>query len=441
MTKIALVGAGSTSFGSGMILDLVAHADRLGAATVALHDVDQAALDTMLAAARRLAAAAGATGLHFEATTDLRAALEGAGFVIVSVAVDRLATWQRDWEIPRRHGVRQVLGENGGPGGLSHTLRSVPLMLGVARVIEAVAPDALVLTFTNPMSRVCLALSQATRLRVVGLCHQIGAAYRIAGQVLGLVADEHEARARSHWLHEQLAITAAGINHLTFIQDMRDAQTGADLYPLFRERMAAMPAEFEPLSRRVDAAFGLFPATGDGHAGEYLSFAWETSALTGYDFAGRAEHAAAQRAQLAAVAQGHAPATPYLGQQSGERAVPIICATLADQHAYELAVNVPNRGSLAGVPDWAIVEVPAVVRAAGVTPLRVAPLPAGITALLAQQIAVQERAVTAALHGDRQAALQALLLDPVIDSHTSAVALLDELLLAHAAYLPQFARA
>ncbi|MBU6334988.1 MAG: alpha-glucosidase/alpha-galactosidase [Chloroflexi bacterium] len=441
MTQIVLVGAGSTSFGSGMILDLVAHAEQLGTATIVLHDVDAAALDTMLSAARRLATAAGAAGLRFDATTDLRVALQGAGFVIVSVAVDRLATWRHDWEIPRRHGVRQVLGENGGPGGLSHTLRSVPLMLGVARVIEEVAPEALVLNFTNPMSRVCLALSRATRLRVVGLCHQIGAAYRIAGQVLGLVADEHEARERGHWLHEQLAITAAGLNHLTFIQDMRDAHTGADLYPAFRERLAAMPAGFEPLSRRIDAAFGLFPATGDGHAGEYLSFAWETSPLTGYDFTGRAEHAAAQRAQFEAVARGQAPVAPYLGRQSGERAVQIICATLGDRRSYELAVNVPNHGSLAGLPDWAIVEVPAVVGAAGVTPLRIAPLPAGITALLAQQVAVQDRAVAAALHGDRQAALQALLLDPVVDSHATATALLDELLGVHAAYLPQFARA
>jgi alpha-galactosidase len=439
MTKITLIGAGSTSFGWGMVLDLVAHAGQLAGSTVTLNDVDAGSLDGMLGAARGLARAAGAD-LHFEATPDLRAALDGAQFVIVSVAVDRLATWQRDWEIPRRHGVRQVLGENGGPGGLGHTLRSVRLMLEVARMIEEVAPGALVLNFTNPMSRICLALSRATRLRVVGLCHQIGAAYRIAGQVLGLVADEHEARARRDELHHALDIKAAGLNHLTFIYDMRDGRTGADLMPTFLARLAEMPPAFEPLSRRILDAFGMFPATGDGHAGEYFGYAWETSAERGYDFAGRAAHAAQEHARLADMAAGRLPFAGEIGRTSGERAVQIIGAVLHNANQFELAVNIPNGGCIAGLPDWAIVEVPGLVSGAGVSGLHVPPLPPGVLALLAQQIAVQDRAVEAAIHGDRQAALQALLLDPTTTSYAESLAILDELLAAHAAYLPQFAR-
>lgn len=436
-TKITLVGAGSASFGLSTLLDLIAHADALRGGTVTLTDIDPESLDLMLNVARVFNREAQA-GLIFEGTPDLYAALDGAEFVIVSVARDRMETWQRDWEIPLRHGVKHVLGENGGPGGLSHTLRSVQLMLEVAEVIEEVVPSALVLNFTNPMSRVCLALTRATVLQVVGLCHQIGAGYRIVGQVLGLVSDPAEARARSEMLHHKLDIKAAGLNHFTFIYDLRDNETGEDLYPEFAERLAAMPPDFEPLSRRLFDAFGLFPATGDGHAGEYVSFAWETSDLRGYDFAKAIEWNEAMRAKLREVAAGNVSAAEYIGRTSGERAVQIIDAVLHNKNQFELALNIPNNGCIPGLPEWAIVEVPGVVSGAGVHGLQVPALPAGITALLAQQVAIQDLAVEAALNGDRRAALQALLLDPVVSSYEAAVKILDELLDAQAAYLPQF---
>lgn len=439
MTKITLVGAGSTSFGPGMLLDLIAHADELAGSTVVLVDVNDESLKLMIDVAHEMNTRAGG-GLNFEATTDLRTGLEGAAFVIVSVAVDRLATWKKDWDIPRKYGIQQVLGENGGPGGLSHSLRSIRVILEVARIIEEVAPDALVLNFTNPMTRVCLALERATTLTCVGLCHQIGAGYRAAGQVLGLVRDEAEARAKQEMLLRRLDIKAAGLNHISFMYDLRDAATGEDLYPAFRERLAAMPPAFEPLSRRVMDAFGLFPATGDGHAGEYFSFAWETSAMTGYDFEGRTKVVDDLNADLRRFAAGERSVEQQYPRTSGERAIQIITAMLRNKNQFELALNIPNHGCIPGLPDWAIVEVPGVISAAGVSGLHVPALPPGITALLAQQVAVQDRVVEAAIQGDRQAALQALLLDPVVQSYDAAVKTLDELLEVHASYLPQFAR-
>src|SRR5688500_2696970 len=165
MTKITLVGAGSASFGLGMLLDLAAYGDELAGSTVVLSDVDGASLDLMLQIGRILNRQA-KCDLRFEGTTDLNAALDGAEFVVTSVAIDRAATWQRDWEIPLKYGVKHVLGENGGPGGLGHTLRSVRLMVDVAKRIEAVAPDAWVMNFTNPLTRVCLGLTRATSLKV-----------------------------------------------------------------------------------------------------------------------------------------------------------------------------------------------------------------------------------------------------------------------------------
>jgi alpha-galactosidase len=145
--------------------------------------------------------------------------------------------------------------------------------------------------------------------------------------------------------------------------------------------------------------------------------------------------------KLRQIAAGQLTAEEYAGRKSGERAIPVITAMLQNKNQYEVALNIPNRGSIPGLPDWAIVEVPGVVSATGVQGLTVPALPPGVTALLAQQIAVQDRAVEAALHGDRQAALQALLLDPVVHSYEAATNMLDELLTVHAPYLPQFSAA
>ena len=439
-TGIVLIGAGSTSFGVGTLLDVIAHREALRGSSIVLNDVDRERLDLMAGVARRLNQAAGAD-LAIEATTDQRAALGGAEFVITAVEVDRIPTWKQDWEIPIRHGVKQVLGENGGPGGLGHTLRVVPLMLEVARNVEDVAPEAWLLNFTNPMSRVCLALARGSSLKLVGLCHQIGAGYRSVGKALGLQAEPAEGEQWPQFvarLQRKLDIKAAGLNHFTFIYDIRDRETGEDLYPAFRERLAAMPADFEPLSRRLLDAFGYFPATGDGHAGEYVSFAWETSSLKGFDFDGYLRHGAEMRRRLEEALHNPGIAEQHLGWTSGERAIAIVDAILHDRNQYEEALNIPNRGCIAGLPDWTIVEVPGVVSGAGIQGLSVPDFPPGLIALLNQQVAVQDRAVEAAMRGDRQAALQALLLDPVVPSYEAAVKILGDLLTVHAPHLPQF---
>ncbi len=442
-TKIVMIGAGSHSFGLGTLMDIIAYREGLRGSTVVLNDIDRDALDLMHGVAERLKADSGAE-LTFEATTDQRAALDGAEFVITAVEVARMPCWEQDWVIPLEHGIKHVLGENGGPGGLSHTLRVVDLMMRVARNVEAVAPKAWLFNFTNPMSRICLALTRATALNVVGFCHQIGAGYHIVGKTLGLIGeardwDEH--RAQVALVTRKLDIKAAGLNHFTFIYDIRDNETGEDLYPEFRQRLAAMPADFEPLSRRLLDSFGLFPATGDGHAGEYVSFAYETSTMKGYDFAGWEREGKEGEERLRKAVSTPGASKEYIGRTSGERVLPVIDAIMHNKNQYEIALNIPNRGCIPGLPDWAVVELPGVIASGGVRGISVPALPPAITALLSQQIAVQDRAVEAALHGDRRAALQALLLDPVVWSYDTAVKVLDELLAVHAQHLPQFRQA
>lgn len=436
MAKIVIIGVGSTSFGPSILGDLFSYAASLRGSKVWLVDINQESLDLMTRLAQRVNDSVD-QAFELHSTADRREALPGADFVIVSVAVDRIPAWRLDWQIPLKHGVRHVLGENGGPGGLSHAIRNIPLLLSIARDIEELAPNALMLNFTNPMSRLCLALSKHTKVRFVGLCHQIGKGYYLVNEVLRLVepiAGESEAALR-HRIEERIHLTAAGLNHFTFILDMRDRQTGADLYPVFRDKVKTMPPDFELMSRRLMDAYGLFCATGDGHAGEYVGFASETIPLTGYNFDGYEKRSVEQRERVRAVADGRAPIELQL---SGERAIQIIDAVTHDLLQNELAVNIPNKGCISNLPDDALVEVPGIVSAVGVRGVHVGPLPEGLAAMLRQQVDIQKLVVEAGVKGDRNAALQALLLDPTVHSYAQAKYMLDELLTVHARYLPQF---
>lgn len=439
-TKIVLIGAGSTSFGVNSLADLFTQRAQLHGSHIALCDTNSARLAPIAKLADKMNAATDAQ-FTITSTTDYRDALADAEFVIVSVEIDRLARWKLDWEIPFKYGIKHVLGENGGPGGLSHALRTIDLVLGIAEEVEQRAPDAYLLNFTNPLSRVCLALTRYTQLNVIGLCHQIGTGYFLVAQVLGLIPNSSEhfpTPELAEVLKEKIDLQTAGLNHVTWIQAMRDRHSGRDLYPEFRDRLRDFDPAFEPLSRRLFSAFGLYPATGDGHVGEYFSYAWETSELKGYDFDGRALESSELDAHVEQVAES--PHTPdeFLDWDSGERAVNLILSILNNTHSYELTVNVQNNGALPGLPDWAIVELPGIVSANGIMPIRVPPLPTAITAMLNQQVAIQDLVVRAAVHGDRNAAFQALLMDPLVTDYSVAEKMLDEFLTVHCDLLPRF---
>jgi alpha-galactosidase len=431
--KIVLIGAGSVSFGFRTLCDLFTARKQLRGATIVLVDTDEDAVRLIARVAHRLNEAAG-TPFAIETTVDRREALPGAQFVIISVAVRRNETWRLDFEIPLKHGAKQVLGENGGPGGLFHAMRNIPIVLAICRDIERLCPGALVLNFSNPEGRLCLAATRYTDLQFVGLCHGIGMTQAAVAGALGLEPRDVDP-------------LAAGLNHFTWVLEMRRSGTGENLYPAFREAVerrdietvGAPPSEWRVvLCRYLMRTFGLWPSPSDDHVGEYLAYAWEYCGLEGYDFGAADRLAAAQVDRLRRLAEGDEPVGRLLDQRSAERAIPIILGVLGSTHQYELAVNVPNGSLIPNLPEWAVVEVPAIVDASGVHGVAVRPLPEPIAAMCGIQVAVADRAVEAGVHGDRRAALQALLLDPVIQSAAQAEAILEEMLDVHCDLLPQF---
>jgi alpha-galactosidase len=416
-----VIGAGSASFGPSSLRDAI-NCEGLSGSTLVLVDLDAQRLEVMARLANRLNEVSGA-GLTIEHTTDRKKALPGAEFVITSIAMNREALWKLDWEIPLKHGIKQIMGENGGPGGLAHALRNIPVILDICRDMEKLCPNALLVNFSNPESRLCLAVSKHTSIKSVGLCHGIFGSIDRIRRAIGV---------------SDINAIAAGLNHFTWMLSITRASTGEDLYPLVRRKSRESAPDEMPLTRYLLDAFGLYPSPGDDHIGEYIGYAWEIMGLKGYNFDGAREYRENLQVTIDRLLSDGDFAREYVKGRSGEIAFNIIRGILADTNELLAAVNIPNNGCITNLPSDSVVEVPAVVGANGVMGLCVGDLPDGIAAMCNTQIGVQRLVVEAAVTGSRRIALQAMLADPVVQSAEAAEKCLDELLSVHAPYLPRF---
>ena len=169
--RITIVGGGSTHWTPRLLTDF-ANTPSLAGAEVALHDIDEPSLAPMLAIGKHIAASRD-IGLQVTAGTDLPRALEGADFVISAFTVGGFESMRHDLEIPALHGLRQPVGDSVGPGGIFRSLRSIPVMVSIAREVERRAPGALLLNVSNPMTALCRAVTSQTSVRTVGLCNEL----------------------------------------------------------------------------------------------------------------------------------------------------------------------------------------------------------------------------------------------------------------------------
>lgn len=458
-TKIVVIGAGSASFGLNTLAALM-RSRKLQGSHLALVDRDAGTLATVHGLAERLNREWGAQ-MRLTTHTHHATALEGAAFVVLAIEVPpREALWRQDYEIPLRYGVRQPYAENGGPGGFAHAVRNIGPVMEIAHCMEQVCPDAWLINFSNPMVRICDAINRYSRIKVVGLCHQILVGYALVGMALaddlGIhvppgITGSHATPEQSHLRRqvarqalERLDIQAAGLNHFTWMLSLHDRRTGEDLYSLFNRRWAAMPSNFEPLTRRVYQAFNLFPIPGDEHLCEYLPWAsdpltkpWAKYQIDLYDWERWEALRGQGHAQIARMAQGLDCLDSLLDSDS-EGALEVIENIAAASTHTHLAFNLANHGQIGNLPVGAIVETPGVVSGAGVQALSIGTLPEPVAELCRRELAVVRLCVDAAVHGDRQAALQCLLLDPVITDLDVARQILDDYLQAYRPHLPQF---
>ena len=409
-TKIVFLGASSMSFGLSMLRDIFSSGELRGL-TLTLVGRNPKTLAKMAELAKLLNNKTDA-GLIIEQSTDRRAAFDGAGFVVNATAIDRNRLWKLDFDVPRKYGIRHTLGENGGPGGLFFTLRTLPLVFDFVREMQELCPKALFINFSNPESRIILALGKYSPIRALGLCHGIFMGQGAVARIMRLPC-------------EHVDVWGAGINHFQCLLQIRNRATGEDLYPLLRAKEQDYDPSFAPLTRRLFRAFGYWMTCSDEHFGEYLAYGWE-GGEKGYDFAaderGRAEFANALDHVLAG-----APLPPDWLAPSGERAAAAIGGIIHNKKRVLESGVVFNQGVVPNLPPDAAVEVPVMTDAAGIHPISLGPLPDPIAKLLNTQVSVQQLAVEAAVHASKEIALQALLIDPVVNSASAAVKLLDEL--------------
>ncbi len=458
-TRIVCIGAGSYSFGLTTLVSLL-RSKTLKGSQLVLVDRDEAHLAVMHKLIAWLNDVWGAE-MQIEAYAHHRDAFPGAQFVINAIEVGpREGLWESDYRIPLKYGVRQPYAENSGPGGFAHAARNIHPIMEIARDMETICPDAWLINFTNPMARICAAVHRHTRIKVVGLCHQLSAGYAMVGKALAKDLDiivppeftsthassKYAAGMFATYLQavDKVKITAAGVNHFTWMLELVDRQTGADLYPLFRKRWQSLPENFEPLSRRVFDAFGLFPIPGDEHLCEYLPWVsdpstrpWEKYTLELYEWDDRDRERTEQWLTLEEAAQTMTHPEEFVPGFS-EGALEVIENIRNDGNLLWEAVNIPNRGQITNLPPEAIVELPGRLNAAGVTGTSIGALPEGIAELIRREITISHLTADAVVRGDRQLALQALLLDPVIRDMDVAKQILEDYLTVYKQHLPTF---
>jgi alpha-galactosidase len=437
-TKIVLVGAGSAQFGYGTLGDIF-QSKTLYGSEIVLHDINPSALAVTEKTARDFLAA---EDLPFtvSATTDRKTALKGAEFVIISIEVgDRFALWDLDWQIPQQYGIQQVYGENGGPGGLFHSLRIIPPILDICADVADICPNAWIFNYSNPMSRICTTVHRRfPQLNFVGMCHEIASLERYLPEMLGTS-------------FENLNLRAAGLNHFSVLLEASYKDSGKDAYgdvrakaPDYFSRLpgysdilaytrthgklvqtegsterdalggkdSAYPWADRTLFKEILEKFHHLPITGDSHFGEYIRWASEVS-----DHRGILDFYTFYRNYL-----GHVQ--PKIELKLKERVVPIMEGILTDSGYEESAVNIPNLGFIKQLPDFIAVEVPAIIDCKGVHGIKV-DMPAGIGGLLSNQIAIHDLTADAVIEGSRDLVIQALLVDSVNDKCRAIPELVD----------------
>lgn len=448
MTKITMIGAGSVVFAKNLLGDILSHPELHGS-EIALMDIDPERLRVAEIVARRVAASVGAKPI-ITATTDRRAALDGADYAVNMIQVGgyRPST-VIDFEIPKQYGLRQTIADTLGIGGIFRALRTIPVVLELCRDMEQICPDVLFLNYVNPMAMVTGAVQRATQIETVGLCHSVqGTAVQLA-RYLGVPAEAMQYR-------------CAGINHMAFYLDLR--VHGEDAYPRLRERFGAMDA-YPPLPtaadvERPDSAqlrmhdavrfemfrrLGYFVTESSEHFAEYVPYfikhahpeLVEKFHIPLDEYITRCE---TQNARWAAMRDELTnDDRPLAVTQTSEYCAQIIRAKETNIPAVVYG-NVRNDGLITNLPDGCTVEVPCLVDASGIQPTVIGDLPVHLAALMRTNINVQDVTIAAALEGKREHVYRAAMLDPHLAAELTLDeiwSLVDDLFAAHGDMIPE----
>lgn len=427
-TKIILIGAGSVKFTQGLLADLIKSSTpwKLG-----LVDIDPQALETAEALARRMIQAK-QPDISVEASTDRCDLLPGADAIVTTIGVGGRRAWETDVVIPRKYGVYQPVGDTVMAGGVSRAMRMIPAMVDIARDVLKLCPRAIFFNYANPMTANCWAVRKETGANIVGLC--IGV-HGIVGNLARIIGKPSE----------EVTALAAGLNHFTWIYDLR--WKGQDAWPMLRSKFKENPGVGGRFCEWLFQNYGAYPAVGDGHVMEFFPERFPDGNCFGRpigregNFEGIIEKDDASYANMQAQASGEIPLDESVFQQgSGEHTKLLaILQSIADDDRENYFANLPNLGAVPNLPDDAVLEMTTVATSRGLRAMQVPDFPDILAAPLIRKIAAASLTVDAALSGSRKLFVEALLADGSVSDPSTAEKLADELLTAHKQYLPQFA--
>jgi alpha-galactosidase len=433
MPKITFVGAGSAVFTYEIITDILSTA-ALETGVFALVDIDAGRLE-LVQQVGELAIERSGKDWRVEASTDRRQVLAGTDYLVNTIEVAGLANVRHDFDIPMKYGVNQCIGDTIGPGGIFKALRTLPAWIDILADTERLAPDALVLNYTNPMSITCLTGVRASSLPIVGLCHSIQHTSEQVAGYLGIPYDE-------------LHVRAAGINHLAWLVEI--TRGGEDMYPLLREK-ARDPVIYEqdPIRFETMLHLGAFVTEGSGHSSEYTPYfrkrpdLVERYARAGYlgETGFYANHWPRWRAEADEDMRRIIAGEAEIELERGPEFASYIMEAIETNRPAVIYGNVPNTGLITNLPQDGVVEVACLVNNMGVQPTHFGALPTQLAALDAMHTAVHDLVATAVLEQNAEAAFHALMLDPLtaaVCSPAEIRSLFDEMVTVQQPYLPEW---
>ena len=437
--RIAFVGGGSYQWGPKLIQD-VALNEELRGGTLVLHDINGEALQDMYEWGTRALDAA-ESYLKLEKTRWLEEALRGADFVVLSISTGGLDATALDLEIPARYGVVQTVGDTVGPGGLFRGLRNIPVVVEIARSMEEYCPHAVLLNLTNPLTVLTRAVTKATSIKVVGLCHELFS-------TLGMLSTMFDVS------EEAINARVAGVNHFIWVTDV--SVHGRDVTDEAFRRISGGEAREISLSdadgdtdsftntwgfrTELCRLYGYLPAAGDRHLCEfvpgYLRDEKERERLdlriTTVDV--RRERLAADRESVRRMVRGDEPIPTG---RSREEISDIMAAMWTGEDSVNI-VNLPNAGQVRDVPLGAVVETYGALNGSGASGIVFGELPPPVAALVHPHVFNHETIVQAGLTGDADLAFCAFLNDPLVGSRPDARTMFEKMFEAQREYLPQF---
>lgn len=431
--KIVLLGAGSGYFEA--VIGELCNTPELAGCKITLYDISTERMELIHQVGLRLIEHTGADLTITEATTDIASALDGADFCISSIGVHgpNCKYHLRDSEVCAEFGIMTTTGDTVGPSGISQGLRIIPIFLEIARQMEKYCPDAILLNHSNPMSQICRAVTKATKINVIGYCHNVAGACGYFAKLLDVP-------------EEEVDITATGPNHMLWV--LGATHNGVDVYDEIKKRiLEGEPGKGHHFGKKVLELFDLYPVGGDRHIVEFFPHARSYSTVDEipYGMAWRRDmimdgrlkaEIADEPTDLEKRAKGEAPLVMRKKPSPESMGQQIRAMSLNKEMVHY--VNTTNHGAVPNLPEWAVVELKASIGTYGARPISLPPLPAQAARWSSATFYSHELVVDAAIEGCRKKALMAMACDPMLTNLNDVEPLFDAIVEAQEDRLAQF---